>query len=74
MICPRCEHDQAYKVHEAGDRSWEIYRCPRCNFNWRSTESEEITDARRYNVRFKLTEHHIQAMAPKPPIPPLRKR
>ena len=73
MICPRCEFKEAYKVFEADDRSWEIYRCPRCNFNWRSTEAEELTDAKLYNLRFKLDEKKIQEMAPKPPIPPLLK-
>lgn len=74
MICPRCEYDQAYKVFEAEDASWEVYCCPRCNFNWRSSEGEEITDARHYSTRFKLSEKQIREMAPKPPIPPLRNR
>ncbi len=73
MICPRCEHDQAYVVLEAEDRSWEVYRCPRCNFNWRSSEGEEITDPTCYDARFKMTEKQIREMAPNPPIPPLGK-
>jgi transposase-like protein len=73
MMCPRCESDQAYVVLEAEDRSWEVYRCPRCNFNWRSSEGEEITDARQYDCRFKLSEKQIQGMVPNPPIPPLEK-
>ena len=44
MICPRCEFVEAYKVFEAEDKAWEIYRCPRCNFNWRSTEGQELTE------------------------------
>ncbi len=75
MICPRCESDGAYKVFEApeGPAIWEVYRCPRCNFTWRSSEGESITDPKRYNPKFKLTEKHFLEMAPKPPIPPLRK-
>jgi transposase-like protein len=73
MICPRCDGDRAYKVHDADDGSWEIYRCPRCNFNWRSTEEAALTDPKIYSSRFKLTEKKIEEMAPKPPIPPLRK-
>ena len=73
MICPRCDFVEAYKVFEAEDRSWEIYRCPRCNFNWRNTEGEELTDSRYYSPRFKLNEKQIRDMAPKPPVPPLRK-
>ena len=73
MICPRCEFVEAYKVYEAEDKSWDVYRCPRCNFNWRSTEGQELTEPKLYNPRFKLNEKQIQDMAPKPPVPPLRK-
>jgi len=73
MICPRCDYLEAYKVFEAEDKSWDIFRCPRCSFNWRSTEGEEIREPKLYNARFKLDEKKIQEMAPKPPIPPLRK-
>ena len=73
MICPRCDFIEAYKVFEAEDGSWEIFRCPRCNFNWRNTEGQELTDSRLYSPRFKLNEKQIQDMAPKPPVPPLRK-
>ncbi len=41
MICPRCEFAEGYEVFAAEDGSWEIYRCPRCNYNWRSTEGKE---------------------------------
>ena len=74
MICPRCDHDQAYKLFEAPENAvWEVYRCPRCYFTWRNTEGEEVTDPKLYNAKFKLDERKIQEMAPKPPIPPLRK-
>ena len=73
MMCPRCEFVEAYKVFEAEDKAWEIYRCPRCNFNWRSTEGQELTEPGLYNPRFKLNEKQIQDMAPKPPVPPLRR-
>jgi vanillate/4-hydroxybenzoate decarboxylase subunit D len=73
MVCPRCENAEAYTVFEADDKAWEIYRCPRCNFNWRSTEGQELTDPKLYSPRFKLNEKLIQDMAPKPPVPPLRK-
>jgi vanillate/4-hydroxybenzoate decarboxylase subunit D len=73
MICPRCEFVEAYKVFEAVDKAWDIFRCPRCNFNWRSTEGRELTEPKLYSPRFKLSERQIQDMAPKPPVPPLRK-
>ncbi len=74
MICPRCDSNKAYKIFEAPqDRSWEIFRCPYCNFTWRNTEEEEVTNPLLYNPRFKLNEDKIKNMSPKPPIPPLRK-
>jgi len=73
MICPRCDSNDARQVFEAGDGSWKIYRCLRCNFNWRSSEPDEIRDGRLYNPRFKLTDKRFQEMVAKPPIPPLRK-
>jgi hypothetical protein len=74
MICPRCEGDQADKIFEAPeDGSWEVYRCLRCYFTWRSTEEEEVTNPKLYSPKFKLSERQMEAMAPKPPIPPLRR-
>ena len=73
MICPRCDGEKAYKVHDADDGSWEVYRCPLCNFNWRSTEEAAVTDPKIYNPKFKLTAKKIEEMDPKPLIPPLRK-
>ncbi len=74
VICPRCDDDRAEKIFGAPeDSAWEIYRCPRCYFTWRNTEEKEVTDPELYNPKFKLTDRQIQNMAPKPPIPPLRK-
>jgi transposase-like protein len=75
MICPRCDSNAAYKNFEAPEDKniWEVYRCPRCNFTWRNTEEGSITDPKQYSERFKLNEKQIREMAPKPPIPPLRK-
>jgi hypothetical protein len=71
--CPRCDHEEAYAFFEAPeDGSWTLYRCPRCYFNWRSTEGEEVTNPKLYNPKFKLNEKKIQDMDPKPPIPTLK--
>ena len=75
MFCPRCDKEEAFKIFEAPkDRSWELYRCPNCNFVWRSTEKEEITNRDRYDPNFKLTDEAILKMEIKPAIPPLRRR
>ncbi len=73
MTCPRCEYAEAYKAFQAEDRSWEIYRCPRCNFNWRSDEPLEVTNGKLYDPRFKMTESQIRGLGHLPPIPPLKK-
>ncbi len=74
MICPRCDDERAVKIFEAPEGAvWEIYRCPRCFLTWRSTEEDEVIRPELYDRKFKLTEQKFQAMAEKPPIPPLRK-
>ncbi|HUL30158.1 MAG TPA: non-oxidative hydroxyarylic acid decarboxylases subunit D [Thermodesulfobacteriota bacterium] len=74
MFCPRCDQDKAIKFYEAPkDGSWELYRCQRCDFVWRSTEKEEIRNRQLYPAEFKLNEDQMAKMTEKPTIPPLRK-
>lgn len=72
MTCPRCNSDEACQVSEAHDGTWVIYRCPQCNFNWRSSEPDEVKDPGLYDSRFKLTGKRFEQMIAKPRIPPLR--
>jgi hypothetical protein len=74
VFCPRCDQDEGMKFFEAPkDRSWELYRCQHCDFVWRNTEKEEITNRHLYPPEFKLNEDQITKMTVKPMIPPLRK-
>ena len=74
MFCPRCDKDEGIKFFQAPkDGSWELYRCRYCDFVWRSTEKEYITDRDLYNPSCKLNEDKISKMIEKPMIPPLRK-
>ena len=74
MICPRCDDERALKFFDSPEAgAWELYRCVRCFFVWRSTEEDEVTKPELYDPKFKLTDARIAAMSEKPPIPPLRK-
>jgi len=69
MICPRCDDQRAAAIFASPESgAWEIYRCPRCFFTWRSTEEDRVTRAELYDVDFKLSEAKIREMVPKPPI------
>ncbi len=74
MICPRCDSDAAELLVKAPvENAWEVYLCDACNFTWRSTESEEITDPARYDRRFKIDPLSIPDLPVIPPIPKLVK-
>lgn len=74
MICPRCDSDTAALLVKAPvDNAWEVYKCNTCNFTWRSTEDEYITDPAKYDRRFKINPAKIPEMAVIPPIPKLVK-
>ena len=38
--CPRCDDAKIEKIADSPKVGvWEVYRCHRCNYVWRSTES-----------------------------------
>ncbi len=38
--CPRCDYTNIKKIAESPKEGvWDVYRCPRCNYVWRSTEN-----------------------------------
>lgn len=61
MKCVRCENDEAYKVADAPDGSgaWEIYACPVCHYNWRSSEPDYITEIPKRDPRWQLSNDDI---------------
>ena len=74
MICPRCDSNAADLLVKAPvDNAWEVYICGTCNFTWRSTESEDVTNPARYDRRFKIDPISIPNMPVIPPVPKLIK-
>jgi len=38
--CPRCDDSHIEKIANSPKKGvWEVYRCTRCNYVWRSTEN-----------------------------------
>lgn len=75
MICPRC--DSAFTsvmVKSPVGDEWEVYLCDTCQFSWRSTEGDNITDPEKYDKRFKLEANKFDKLDQIPPIPTLLKR
>jgi hypothetical protein len=74
MKCVRCLVGEASVVAKAPDGSgaWEIYKCARCNFGWRSTEPESITDPAKRDPFFQLDKVDLNNLIIPCPIPPLR--
>jgi vanillate/4-hydroxybenzoate decarboxylase subunit D len=74
MICPRCDSETVSLLVKAPEGGvWEVYKCSTCDFIWRSTESEDITDPEKYDSRFKINPAKIGDLPPMPPIPRLEK-
>lgn len=73
MICPRCETDKVtLMVKSPVGNAWEIFICETCTYSWRSTESAEKTDPKRYAKSFKLNPNEIPNLLVIPTIPPLK--
>jgi vanillate/4-hydroxybenzoate decarboxylase subunit D len=73
MRCVRCLADTAAVVAHAPDGSgaWEIYSCSRCNYAWRSSEPESITDPEKRDPFFQLDGVDLDELGSPLPIPPL---
>lgn len=64
MKCLRCLTGEVEIVASAPDGSgaWEIYRCLRCNYGWRSTEPETITDPKRRDPYFQIDQVELEEL------------
>jgi late competence protein required for DNA uptake (superfamily II DNA/RNA helicase) len=65
MKCVRCLNDTASKVADAPDGSgaWEVYYCTTCDYSWRNTEEDYVTDIEKRNPRFQVTPADLERMA-----------
>lgn len=70
MKCVRCIDGDVEVVAKAPDGSgaWEIYRCTRCNYCWRSSEPENITNPAERDPFFQLDKTDLSTLAS--PLPP----
>jgi transcription elongation factor Elf1 len=72
MICPRCGSNTVSLLVKAPvDNAWVVYKCSTCDYIWRSTESDEVTDYNKYDIRFKINPVKIEELPIMPPIPKL---
>jgi vanillate/4-hydroxybenzoate decarboxylase subunit D len=71
MKCVRCIDGDAEVVAKAPDSSgaWEIYRCTRCNYGWRSTEPDNITDPAERDPFFRLDKKDLSELPSPLPLP-----
>jgi hypothetical protein len=70
MRCVRCIDGEADVVAKAPDGSgaWQIYRCVRCNYGWRSTEPQIIIDPVKRDPFFQLDKTDLSTLVC--PLPP----
>lgn len=61
--CPRCVGKEIETIGKSPKEGvWDLYRCSKCQYVWRSTETVEML------TTMKLTDEEILAI---PPVPPL---
>ncbi|WP_320782089.1 non-oxidative hydroxyarylic acid decarboxylases subunit D [Streptomyces sp. CRN 30] len=71
-VCPRCEHDALTTVADSPVPGvWQVFRCARCLYMWRSTEPARRTRREAYPVGFRMTAADIAAAIEVPTVPPL---
>ncbi len=71
MKCVRCRRDSVSVIAKAPDGSgaWEVYHCTTCHFSWRNTDEEEVTNADKYDARFRLDKRDFDQMRVSYPLP-----
>lgn len=56
-------------VDPDGSGAWEIYRCTRCNYGWRSSEPQDVTDPAKRDPFFQLDKTDLATLLSPLPLP-----
>jgi vanillate/4-hydroxybenzoate decarboxylase subunit D len=74
MKCLRCLVGEVEIAAHAPDGSgaWEIYHCTRCNYSWRSSEPDSITDPAKRDPSFQLADVDVKELMATLPVAPLK--
>ncbi|AKJ08852.1 4-hydroxybenzoate decarboxylase [Streptomyces incarnatus] len=72
--CPRCAHGDTEHIHASPVPGvWDVLRCPRCLYMWRTSEPARRTRREHYPEGFRLTEADLANADEVPAVPPLRR-
>ena len=71
-VCPRCDSKTTEVVFKSPvEGVWEVYICTTCQFTWRSTEPDYMTDPAKFDPTFKIKPEDLPNFPTMPTIPPL---
>ncbi|WP_329247488.1 hypothetical protein OG417_53600 [Actinoallomurus sp. NBC_01490] len=74
MTCPRCAFEHVERVASSPVPGvWEVLRCERCLYTWRTTEPDRRTSRDHYPEEFRLTQEDFDEAPEVPPVPPVRR-
>lgn len=74
-MCPRCAYDTIVAVATSPVPGvWDVLRCDRCLYMWRTTEPARRTRREAYPVEFRMTRADLDNAPEVPVIPPLEAR
>lgn len=72
-VCPRCADETVEHVFASPVPGvWDVLRCGRCLYMWRTSEPARRTSRDAYPDSFRMTADEIENTAEVPTIPPLR--
>ncbi|GGQ58080.1 non-oxidative hydroxyarylic acid decarboxylases subunit D [Streptomyces flaveolus] len=71
--CARCAHESIRTLYSSPVPGvWDVLRCDRCLYTWRTSEPPRRTRRDAYPEAFRLTPADIENATEVPAVPPLR--